>query len=324
MEKKDDLLEGQTDSEEENLFDLSLDDLSPEDIDQEPEEKETDEEIIELLDLVEKGEKDLESGDGEIAQILEEEKPTEELEGAAIPEDASDDVEPLSQIETDLDLGGITMDSGLGIDGGPEPAEEIFEEDIATGDIEKMLEEEGDQGMYTTFDGDIEPEESLEDLIGTADLEEHVMDEETELEEEIKEEDIAESDLEDMLEEEPVDEMSMTIESPIGSDEAPGAFEATDLKEPEAQMEAEPPEEEIEEEADAAKEVVPVEEKEPSAHLAGEEMIGISEERIEAIVTRVVGDVVERVARETMTNVAEKVIREAIDTLKQSLETDSD
>ena len=49
-------------------------------------------------------------------------------------------------------------------------------------------------------------------------------------------------------------------------------------------------------------------------------MIGISEEKIEAIVTRVVQDVVERVTRETVANVAEKVITEAIDALKQSLE----
>ena len=47
--------------------------------------------------------------------------------------------------------------------------------------------------------------------------------------------------------------------------------------------------------------------------------IGISEEKLEAIVTRVVQDVVERVARETMTSVAEKVIGEAIESLKKSL-----
>jgi len=38
----------------------------------------------------------------------------------------------------------------------------------------------------------------------------------------------------------------------------------------------------------------------------------------------VVQDVVERVIRETMTEVAEKVITEAIDALKQSLESDPD
>ena len=48
--------------------------------------------------------------------------------------------------------------------------------------------------------------------------------------------------------------------------------------------------------------------------------IGISEERIEAIITRVVEDVVERVTRETMTRVAERLLKEAIDGLRQSLE----
>jgi len=58
----------------------------------------------------------------------------------------------------------------------------------------------------------------------------------------------------------------------------------------------------------------------PGEKKAEEEPIGISEERIEAIITKVVSDVVERVTRETMTSVAEKVIREAIDDLRQSLD----
>lgn len=50
----------------------------------------------------------------------------------------------------------------------------------------------------------------------------------------------------------------------------------------------------------------------------------LSEARIEAIVQRVVGETVERVARETMTTVAEKLIREAIDSLKESLQSEQD
>lgn len=45
----------------------------------------------------------------------------------------------------------------------------------------------------------------------------------------------------------------------------------------------------------------------------------ISEEKLEAIVTKVVQDVVERVARETMASVADRVISEAIESLKMSL-----
>lgn len=57
---------------------------------------------------------------------------------------------------------------------------------------------------------------------------------------------------------------------------------------------------------------------------AVEEPVDVSDERIEAIVTKVVQDVVEKVARETMTTVAEKLITEAIDTLRESLKSSSD
>jgi hypothetical protein len=59
----------------------------------------------------------------------------------------------------------------------------------------------------------------------------------------------------------------------------------------------------------------PVEERQVT-----QDSIGISQERIEAIITRVVEDVVERVARETMARVADKVIKEAIEELRESLE----
>lgn len=62
----------------------------------------------------------------------------------------------------------------------------------------------------------------------------------------------------------------------------------------------------------------------PEGQFEAEIPISISEERIEAIVTRVVEDVVERVARETMTTVTEKLVREAIDALKESLESPHD
>ncbi|MCP4681685.1 MAG: hypothetical protein GY864_05085 [Desulfobacterales bacterium] len=54
--------------------------------------------------------------------------------------------------------------------------------------------------------------------------------------------------------------------------------------------------------------------------LSTEKLLGISEERLEAIITKAVQDSVERVSRETMANVAEKVIGESIEALKQSLD----
>ena len=53
-------------------------------------------------------------------------------------------------------------------------------------------------------------------------------------------------------------------------------------------------------------------------------LIGLTEEKIEAIIARVVEEVVERVARETMTKVAERVITEAIEGLRKSLESGSE
>jgi len=65
MKKDDELLESRTDDEE-DIFNLSLDDLETEDAFVEPHVEEADEEIIELIDLVEKedinlGEEDIES-----------------------------------------------------------------------------------------------------------------------------------------------------------------------------------------------------------------------------------------------------------------------
>lgn len=49
------------------------------------------------------------------------------------------------------------------------------------------------------------------------------------------------------------------------------------------------------------------------------EALPISEERIEALLTKVVGDVLERVAKKVIPEVAEKIIREEIDVLKKSI-----
>lgn len=53
-------------------------------------------------------------------------------------------------------------------------------------------------------------------------------------------------------------------------------------------------------------------------------LIGLSEDRLEAILARVVREVVEKVARETMTSIAEKVIGEAIEALRHSIESSRD
>ena len=57
---------------------------------------------------------------------------------------------------------------------------------------------------------------------------------------------------------------------------------------------------------------------------AAEKLIEVFEERVESILTEVVQDVVERTVKKTMAGVAEKVITEAIDALKESLESPQD
>ena len=51
----------------------------------------------------------------------------------------------------------------------------------------------------------------------------------------------------------------------------------------------------------------------------GAEALPISEERVEALLTKVVGNVLEKVAKKVIPEVAEKIIREEIDVLKKSI-----
>jgi len=267
MGKDDDLLEDQTDGED-NIFDLSLDDLSPEDIDHASANEGPDEEIIELMELVEKGEKDLEESDGEITLSYEDDRPTKELGGAgrsvnALSDDREASDEEVSLSETDMALANISLESDISLLEGDEPDMRASGENFAEDEIEKMLKEETEQ------------------------------------------------------------DLNMTIQSPIGSPEALKPVGETTLKETETLIDAEPPNK-TEGKKIFQRQDILRERKGDLAQPPVEEITAISQEKIEAIVKRVVEDVVERVARETMAQVAERVIREAIDALKQSLEKDSE
>jgi len=225
MGKNDDLSDDQNDGED-NIFDLSLDDLSPEDIDHASANGRTGSEIIELMELVEKGGKDLEESDEEITLPYEEDdQPTKDLRGArrtvnALSDDREESGEEISLSETDMALANISLES----------------------DISLLKGDESDMGVRG---GNI-------------------------VEDKIEGKPPAKTDGKKILQQQDI------VRKRKG-----------DL-----------------------------------THRPVKEMTSISEERIEAIVKRVVEDVVERVARETMAEVAERVIREAIDALKQSLEKD--
>lgn len=57
------------------------------------------------------------------------------------------------------------------------------------------------------------------------------------------------------------------------------------------------------------------------ADATDEHLYPVSQERLEAVITGAVTEVVERVVRKTVAEVAERVIREAIESLKQSVDT---
>jgi len=234
MKKDDNPSKDQTDEEE--IFDLSLDDLSESDIDIASDDGEPGEEIIELMELVEKGDKDLKSSDEEeTLSYDEDDQPTREImAGRKAP---AKEV-PLS--ETDIALANISLESDIS----------LLQEDESAGD---------------------KAEASVED------------------------------EIEKMLKEETDQSLNETIRRPIPSSQASRPVKKTGPEETEALSKVK-----------------------PITRPPVKEIPAISEEKIEAIVKKVVEDVVEKVARETMTSVAERVIREAIDSLKQSLEKDSE
>lgn len=274
---------------EEDLLDFELDDLSPEELGEGSGSGESDDDILELVDLVEEGKRDKlkDSFEGEIADLMKEDEdvtaPTAEVSDL---EEILDEGERPEEAETELDLSDISL-TDLAAEAEAQPGEMLGEEEIAEAPVEEGMEE-----------------------LPTAAIEMDLNMEEEVPEEEVEEEHITETELEKMLETEPAEEPILDLESPIEA-EAPA---------PEAELEL--PQEEVGEAAEA--EPAPPEPTAAPIEPAGEGVVGISEERLEAIVTKVMEDVVERVARETMGSVAERVITEAIDALKESLESASD
>jgi hypothetical protein len=130
---------------------------------------------------------------------------------------------------------------------------------------------------------------------------------------------LMESDLDSVPDADSVVETEMDIESLAAS-------EVFDLEPDKAETAVEPEflEEDLSEAAEAQEE--PLASGLAAAAIASTPEGGgeISEEKIETVITSVVQDVVEKVARETFTNVAEKLIAEAIETLKESLEAHQD
>ena len=395
--EKDNQKAGEELIDEEDLLNFELDDLSLEDMEKKASEFEDD--IIELVDLVDKGPGDEEGEKKKDAIQAEEDQPEDDQEefGFATDEITSIgdllDEESLDHSSSELDLSGLSL-SDLNDVPEPEPEKQKTEGEISEAELEEMLEDAPTEMLdlelqefgapakeaESDLEKQEEPAEALEsDLVEAKESEEKEISDEDikDLLQEAEVEDVTldlseaegaegieitggdfgdmlqEADIEDMtldLEEAPAEKFEVEIDEEkvptkafnlkIDEEKAPTeAFNLDhkmelDLEEQKIDDIDEATEEELltplgempsQEPVDLANAEAVFEEPEVlPAEPTTEKTVGISEEVIEDIVSRVVQETVERVTRETMIEVAEKVITEAIDALKQSLETISD
>ena len=383
---------------EEDLLDFEFDDLSKEDLEAASGGSTEDEEIIELDDIVEKGELVEDPGSEDITRVLDEEEIANESEVTAVKSDSeasklaqAKEEEMLDDFEADLDAefekletsefdiveaeekaqsfepeetirlpeGDESLLKALGAesqsDSGSDDLAQALEEEVSE-DFEVDLDEEVEE--LGTFElGAVESAELAEDsesaeiaklLDGEDAVEENVStDEGTELtstesgqppdgdssqvvemqlgaaleslEESEKGEsdlELMESDLDSVPDADTIVETDLDIESLAASE----VFEF-EPEEAEAVIAPDFSEEDLSEVPEMQAEQLGSGVAAASIVSAPEERVEISEEKIESIITSVVQDVVEKVARETFTTVAEKLIAEAIETLKESLES---
>jgi hypothetical protein len=287
----------------EELLNFELDDESSLDLDSLGE----DEEVIDLVDLVEKGE-------GEpLAEDRLEAAPEEELDLEGLDLELDSDEVPKkssamreSQGKEELDLSDLTMELG---------GEEELQRKVS-----EMPEEEGDVIEADLENLFAENEETV--LIERKNIEETAAGDEAE---------ITEADLDGFLDEgfgeeaveaavqaegqaegaiSPEEELA-ALEGALKLEEFSVTADVVDLKDTQADEEKVP-------EPTVKEEILEIPSSTPEPVV--QEIAGLSEEKLEMIISRVVEEVVERVARETMTDVAERLITEAIDALKRSME----
>ncbi len=289
--------EGEMDTGEE-LLNFDLEDLASENIDENPLEE--DEEAIDLVELVEKGDEEVIRG--------------AKLKGS--PEGRPSDTEPDLELKTDEIEEIQELDSG---EAAPKEPDVLDFSDIT---LEMSDAEVKEREARDVSEGDEITETDLDGLL-TEETEETVRlefkgEKQSGAAKKGEEEEIPEPDFGDLLEEELEEEFEVEE----------GAEPETQRLSLERQGIATPGSGEVKIQAPLKRAFTRLEEgpettaKEPATE--EQEIGGITEEQLEAVITRVVEDVVERVARETMTNVAEKLITEAIEALKKSIESSSE
>jgi len=291
MAKKPEKGKAQPDSEDE-LLNFDLEELSDS-------EAAAEDEVIELVELIETAQDDDRTKELPRKNRIREKPVVKPAKGLL------DDEE-----EIELDLSDLTLDMEVEE---TRPVQRAGEDDITESDLENLLQETSDEEISYDLSSDEESAQAEKD------------------------EEVTDADLEALLQEATVESVDET-EGEKALLEAASRAEAAE----EIQLEEERPSfTEIEAAADSFDEtqlvVEPlVEEESPAGarpelgrlvpeepvreELSVEALTGMSEERLEEIITRVVEEVVERVARQTMASVAERVIGEAIEALKVSLE----
>jgi hypothetical protein len=319
MAKKPQPQKEQLDAEDE-LLNFDLEELSGEDASAE-------DEVIELLELVEADKDDDRTKELTLKNRNKEKpavKPAKAVKPKAVPVEETPPPLPQKGLtddegETELDLSDLTLDMDVETS---RPAQTVGEDEITEADLENLLQETSDEEISFDLSSEEGGQEGKDEEVTDADLEALLQEATAEGIEETKEE--AEV-LEIVSETEAVEEVQIEEEEPSLTDieSVADSFEETqDVTEPLVEEETRPvaqaalekpflPEEPVREETAV---------EEPSV----QKLTGISEERIEEIITKVVQDVVERVARETMASVAEKVIGQAIEALRASLENSSE
>jgi hypothetical protein len=308
MKKDDDLL---STDDGEDIFNLSLDDLEPEGTILETHNEESDEEIIELLDLVEKGNIGLEEEGLESLDLLGPDKTLAENDGSEL------------KIEDSLDLTETPLEQKDGLDSGE--IETIEELDFSKGDLESLLDKE----VVDSVEKPQQQDDFFQD-IDESDFKDLMLEEPDKEEGKLENKEVRENGIKELKPNTYITETEKTIllfkEAEKAADQEEEMAlkelgEATEFSFMDVETAAEPaPEEAPAPEIEEILEPLPIEE-EKIATISEEKIPGISEEKIEAIIRKVVEEVVERVARETMTSVAERVARETMTSVAETLIT---
>jgi hypothetical protein len=322
---KDRGLDDQLENDEE-LLNFELDDLSLSD--ESIDDPDMDEEIIELVDLVERG-----SSEDITRDVKAEEWAGAGREATGDARQATKGLQISEDGEPDLDLSDLSLEADM--EAGVDEKGAVPEEGMLDVDLKGLLDEDDGITLDFSAEEDLEVSEISEDEISDADLQALLSEAGEELNEEgvdLEPLDISDEEEQDLELESSRETEFLHLKSALEGkivEEEPAAILDREVEELGAEAELAGEEEtaaaaDVSESEDTAEsEFLPAFGEEPDEEemepYKEDVLAGLSEERVEEIISRVVREVVERVARETMTEVAERMIGEAIETLKRSL-----